>query len=133
MTGSVSERNFAGFSQLTVLRLGSPSLIFDFDPLWVPQFQLIMFELSHILNLEIPAWLYSQTSLYSLSINNSSFSEEPCHKFWDFLGHVPTIEICDNTNVGDLSNLTMNSTPISLFLNDISGTLPRLSQFCQYI
>ena len=39
------------------------------------------------------------------------------------------IKICDNTNVGDLSNLTMNSTTISLFSNDITGTLPRLSQF----
>ncbi|XP_054813224.1 LRR receptor-like serine/threonine-protein kinase FLS2 [Prosopis cineraria] len=63
LMGHVSERNFVRLSNLKVLGMGSPSLIFDFDLLWVPPFQLIELHLLHMVDSIFPEWIYTQKSL----------------------------------------------------------------------
>ncbi|XP_028783664.1 receptor-like protein 53 [Neltuma alba] len=68
LAGHVSERNFDTLSNLKLLFMGSPGLIFDFNPLWVPSFQLETIHLEHRRGPKLPAWIYTQTRLSSLGI-----------------------------------------------------------------
>ncbi|XP_027364683.1 receptor-like protein EIX2 [Abrus precatorius] len=66
LRGVVSERNFAKLSKLKVLDIHlSPPLIFDFNPHWVPPFQLKEISLGFAAP-KLPAWLDTQRSLVSL-------------------------------------------------------------------
>ena len=83
LTGVVSERNLAKLSKLKDLHIYSYSwLIFDFDSHWIPPFQLQELVLGFS-NPNLPAWLYTQRSIESLTIQGSSF--EAPHKFWNFV------------------------------------------------
>ncbi|KAI9101403.1 hypothetical protein K1719_023885 [Acacia pycnantha] len=127
LTGHVSARNFAKLSKLSHLSMGSPGLIFDFDSLWVPPFQLKEIDLSYLVGPKLPTWLYTQTSLELLQITNSSLSLESQDKFWDFVAQVPLLYLTYNTIGGDICNVLLNSTDIRLYSNKIKGTLPQLS------
>nr|KYP51038.1 LRR receptor-like serine/threonine-protein kinase GSO2 [Cajanus cajan] len=125
LSGAVSQRNFAKMSKLKDLDISlSPPLIFDFDPHWVPPFQLEQIALGFV-SPHFPAWLYTQRSIESLAIFESSF--EAHDKFWNFVSRVPELEIEDNSINGNLSNVVLNSTFISLSSNGLKGFLPRLS------
>ncbi|XP_054813232.1 receptor-like protein EIX2 [Prosopis cineraria] len=127
LTGHVCERNFANLSKLTVLSMGSPGLIFEFDSLWIPPFQLEQVGLSYMVGPNLPTWLYTQTSLALLQITYSSFSLKSQDKFWDLVAQVPRLYLTYNTIVADISNVLLNSTDVRLYSNQIRGTLPRLS------
>nr|XP_007143623.1 hypothetical protein PHAVU_007G087300g [Phaseolus vulgaris]ESW15617.1 hypothetical protein PHAVU_007G087300g [Phaseolus vulgaris] len=125
LTGVVSEKTFARLSQLKDLAIFiSPPLIFDFDSHWIPHFQLERLILSFS-GPKIPVWLYTQKSLEYLSIYESSF--EAKGKFWNFLSRMKEVHLEHNSIDGNLSNVVLNSTFISLSSNDLKGRLPRLS------
>ncbi|XP_028785860.1 receptor-like protein EIX2 [Neltuma alba] len=128
LTGHVSEKVFANLSNLNYLSMGSPGLIFDFDPVWVPPFQLGGLHLDHMVGSKLPAWIYTQTWLSKLVITYSTISFEPQNKFWDFVARVPDIRLQYNTIHGEMSNVLLNSTVINLSSNKIKSNLPRLSQ-----
>ncbi|XP_027934932.1 receptor-like protein EIX2 isoform X2 [Vigna unguiculata] len=73
----------------------------------------------------LPAWLYTQRSIQSLSIYGSWFQAPD--KFWNFVSRVPELTLEDNSIVGNLSNILLNSTVIRLSSNRLKGSLPRLS------
>jgi len=125
LAGVVSERNFAKMSKLKEMDIYlSPPLIFDFDPHWVPPFQLAQILLGFA-GPNFPMWLYTQRSLESLAIVESSFEAQG--KFWNFLSKIPEVEIEENLIDGNLSNVVLNSTYIDLSSNGLKGGLPRLS------
>ncbi|ESW15619.1 hypothetical protein PHAVU_007G087500 [Phaseolus vulgaris] len=72
-----------------------------------------------------PMWLYTQRSLESLAIVESSFEAQG--KFWNFLSKIPEVEIEEKLIDGNLSNVVLNSTYIDLSSNGLKGGLPRLS------
>ncbi|XP_054811782.1 receptor-like protein EIX2 isoform X1 [Prosopis cineraria] len=125
--GEVSERNFLKLSNLKHLHMGSPGLIFAFDSMWVPPFQLTYIHLEHS---KIPTWLYTQTSLQSLIIADSIFqaSLEFQDNFWDFAAQVQDFVLLNSMIDGDMSNVLLNSTFISFYSNTFkTSSLPRLS------
>ncbi|XP_057724705.1 receptor-like protein EIX2 isoform X3 [Arachis stenosperma] len=128
-TGVVSERNFAKLKNLKFLSLVLPYITFDFDPLWIPPFQLDKLYIGP-LHPTLPQWLYTQTSLYSLIIENSEFLLEAADnnkKFWRFTSTIQHLDFDNNTIEGDLSEVVLNSSIIELTSNNFKGGLPRLS------
>ncbi|WVY91735.1 hypothetical protein V8G54_037249 [Vigna mungo] len=126
LTGVVSERNLAKLSKLKLLAIYSHSkLIFDFDSDWVPPFQLEELVLGFS-NPNLPTWLYTQRSLETLTIWESSF--EAPDKFWNLVSSVIELELQDNLIDANMSNVLLNSTVTVLSLNGLKGCLPQLSQ-----
>ncbi|WVY91727.1 hypothetical protein V8G54_037241 [Vigna mungo] len=125
LTGVVSERNFAKLSKLKSLYITSYStLIFDFDSDWIPPFQLKELLLGFS-NPDLPAWLYTQRSIETLFVSESSFAAP--HKFWNFLSTIPEVLLDGNLIDGDMSNVLLNSTYIDLSSSGLKGCLPQLS------
>ncbi|KAL1298129.1 hypothetical protein HN51_026603 [Arachis hypogaea] len=127
-TGVVSERNFAKQKNLKFLSLGSPNITFDFDPHWIPPFQLDGLHLGE-LHPPLPQWLYTQTSLRMLVIENSKFLSEAAdnNNFWSFASTLEELFLYNNTIEGDLSEVLLNSSFIILSSNNLKGGLPQLS------
>ncbi|XP_020965075.1 receptor-like protein kinase 5 [Arachis ipaensis] len=128
-TGVVSERNFAKLKNLRVLWLGSPNTTFDFDPHWIPPFQLVELYLTP-LHPTLPQWLYTQTSLKQLTIKDSKFSFDAAdnnRNFWRLASTLMHLILYNNTIEGDLSEVLLNSSVISISSNNMKGGLPRLS------
>ncbi|XP_028755423.1 receptor-like protein EIX2 [Neltuma alba] len=128
LTGHVSERNFDTLSNLKLLFLGSPGLIFDFDPLWAPPFQLETIHLDHMRGPELPAWIYKQKRLSSLGIKYSRISFESQDNFWKFATQLAYLHLEDNTIDGEMSNVLLDSTIINLDSNKLKGNVPQLSR-----
>ncbi|MED6120080.1 hypothetical protein PIB30_017526 [Stylosanthes scabra] len=127
LTGIVSEIFFHLNPKLVELALGSPSLIFDFDPKWIPPFQLQAIHLSY-LNSELPSWVYTQTSLTLLHIDNSRMLLEPPLKFWRFVSdHVEYLFLFNNSINGNMSNMLLNSKVVWLIGNNLRGGVPQIS------
>ncbi|XP_061341649.1 receptor-like protein EIX2 [Gastrolobium bilobum] len=126
LTGIVTQRNLLSLSNLKYISLSSPTLIFDFDPEWVPPFQLQRIELGYVGG-KLPSWLFTQSSLKSLTIRHSSASFEPLDEFWNFATQLEYLFLHNNTINGDMSNVLLNSTFISLISNNLRGGLPRLT------
>nr|XP_025608205.1 receptor-like protein EIX2 [Arachis hypogaea]XP_025673295.1 receptor-like protein EIX2 [Arachis hypogaea] len=102
---------------------------FYFDPLWIPPFQLEKLYLGR-LHPTLPQWVYTQTSLYSLIIENSEFlleAAENNNNFWRFTSTIQHLDLYNNTIEGDLSEVVLNSSIIELPSNNFKGDLPRLS------
>ncbi|WVY91729.1 hypothetical protein V8G54_037243 [Vigna mungo] len=131
LTGVVTEKNLAKLSKLKSLYIYSYStLIFDFDSNWIPPFQLEELVLGFS-NPELPAWFYTQRSIESLTIFESSF--EAPHKFWNFVSTIDEVRLEGNLIDGDMSNVLLNSTVIDLSWNGLKGCLPRLSPNVVYV
>eukprot|EP00256_Glycine_max_P065449 XP_025980044.1 receptor-like protein EIX2 [Glycine max] len=126
LTGIVSERNLLSFPKLQRLYIGSPDLIFNFDPGWVPSFQLLRIGLGYVRD-QLPAWLFTQTSLKYLSILHSTASFEPLDKFWNFATQLEYIDLTNNTIHGDMSNVLLSSKFVWLASNNLSGGMPGIS------
>ncbi|WVY91733.1 hypothetical protein V8G54_037247 [Vigna mungo] len=125
LTGVVSKRNLAKMSKLKSLCISSYStLIFDFDSDWTPPFQLEELALKFS-NPDLPAWLYTQRSIESLTIFESSF--EAPHRFWNFVSSVIELILQGNSIVANMSNVLLNSTLVILESNGLKGCLPQLS------
>ncbi|MED6143870.1 hypothetical protein PIB30_009946 [Stylosanthes scabra] len=129
-TGVVSEKHFANLTNLKFLFLESPYIIFDFDLHWIPPFQLDGVCLGPV-GPKPPQWLYTQTSLKSLSFVNSKISFEAGDKFWSFVSKIELLQLVYNTIDADLSNVLLNSSFIDLSSNNLKGSLPRLSSSVQ--
>ncbi|KAL2324591.1 hypothetical protein Fmac_023649 [Flemingia macrophylla] len=125
-TGIVSERNLLSLTNLKHFSISSPDLIFDFDPKWVPPFQLLNVELGH-LRYKLPAWLFTQSTLKYLTITDSTASFEPLDKFWDFATQLEFIKVANNTINGDISNVLLSSKFVWLESNNLTGGMPRLT------
>ncbi|KAK7279871.1 hypothetical protein RJT34_24930 [Clitoria ternatea] len=126
LTGIVSERNLLSFSNLKFFSMRSPDLIFDFDPKWVPPFQLKGILLGFIRD-KLPLWLFTQTYLECLNITDSNSSFEPLDKFWNFAANIPVLNLVNNTIDGDMSNVLLNSKLVWLVSNNLKGSLPQIS------
>ncbi|KAK7260593.1 hypothetical protein RIF29_26774 [Crotalaria pallida] len=125
LTGLVSQRNFFSLSNLRKLYLSSPALIFDFDPEWIPPFQLDLILLGYV-GPELPLWLFTQSNLRSLNIEYSKFSFKPHDKFWNF-APLEVLSLYNNTIEGDMSNVLLTSKIAWLSTNNLRGGLPRIS------
>ncbi|KAF1884468.1 hypothetical protein Lal_00028345 [Lupinus albus] len=127
LTGIVSQTIFASLSNLKRLALGSQaSQTFDFDADWVPPFQLERCYLVYI-SPKLPSWLFTQSSLKSLTVGYSSFSFESHDKFWNF-AQLEFLSLGYNVIDGDLSNVLINSKVSWLSHNTWrGGGFPRIS------
>ncbi|KAK7279870.1 hypothetical protein RJT34_24929 [Clitoria ternatea] len=126
LTGIVSEKNLLSLSNLKHFSLSSPSLVYDFDPEWVPPFQLQGTWLGFVSG-KLPSWLFTQSSLKTLTIEHSSASFEPLDKFWNFSAQLDYFSLTNNTINGDMSNVLINSKFAWLNSNNLRGGLPQLS------
>lgn len=127
LSGVVSHRNFAKLSKLQKLWLASPSFNFDFDPHWIPHFQLQLLNLNYV-DLKLLPWLFKQTSLKTLGIFQSTFATIFPYKFWSWAADLDFLSLGDNSNMNwDMSNVLLNSEVIWLEGNGLRGGLPRLT------
>ncbi|XP_028786770.1 receptor-like protein EIX2 [Neltuma alba] len=130
--GVLSEMNFANLSNLTSLDLSSTSFEFDFDPKWVPPFQLEELDLSNTsIGHNVPSWLYTQRSLRSLDISRSGISKIDAGIFWSFVVGIFHVDISNNLISDDISNVSLSAN-ISYFdasHNSLSGSI--FSLLCQ--
>ncbi|XP_028760264.1 receptor-like protein EIX1 [Neltuma alba] len=130
--GVLSEMNFTNFSNLTSLDLSSTSFEFDFDPKWVPPFQLEVLDLSNTsIGPNVPSWLYTQRSLRSLDISRSGISKIDAGIFWSFVVGIFDVDISNNLISDDISNVSLSAN-ISSFdasNNSLSGSI--FSLLCQ--
>ncbi|KAG4984120.1 hypothetical protein JHK87_028869 [Glycine soja] len=126
LTGIVSERNLLSFSKLRWFAMSSPGLIFDFDPEWIPPFQLQHLTLGYVRD-KLPAWLFTQSSLKYLIIEDSTASFEPLDKFWNFATQLKYFYLVNNTINGDISNVLLSSERVWLASNNLRGGMPRIS------
>lgn len=126
LTGTVSERNLLSFSNLKVLSLNSPTLVFDFDPEWTPPYQLQAVEFGNVRD-KLPEWLFTQSSLKDLVIVDSTASFEPLEKFWNFSKQLDNFYLVNNTINGDISNVLLSPKIVWLVSNNLRGGMPRLS------
>ncbi|WJX87321.1 hypothetical protein P8452_69528 [Trifolium repens] len=126
LSGVVSKRNFAKLSKLRSLRFGSPSLVLDFDPNWIPPFKLKDLELEYV-DLKLISWFYTQTSLISIQIGYSLFKNVSQEMFWNLTTHCLILSLYNNFMHWDMSNVLLNSEFILLNGNGLSGGLPQLT------
>jgi len=126
LTGIVSERNLRSLRNLKNFSLSSPALIFDFDPKWVPPFQLLNIELGYLRD-KLPAWLFTQISLKYLTIRHSTASFEPLDMFWNFANRLESISLENNTINGDMSKVFLSSKVVWLGANNLRGGMPHIS------
>ncbi|KAK7314084.1 hypothetical protein VNO77_39293 [Canavalia gladiata] len=126
LSGVVSHRNFAKLSNLQNLWLSSPSFIFEFDPHWIPPFQLQDLILGYV-DLKLFPWLYTQTSLSCLTIEHSLFTLESQENFWSSVANLRFLSLFNNSMHWDMSNVLLNSEIIWLLRNGLRGGLPQLT------
>ncbi|CAJ1976986.1 unnamed protein product [Sphenostylis stenocarpa] len=126
LTGIVSERNLGSLRNLKNFSISSPSLIFDFGPIWVPPFQLLNIELGNLKD-KLPSWLFTQSSLKYLTIRDSTASFEPLDMFWNFTTQLESISLENNTINGDMSNVFLSSKVVWLVANNLRGGMPHIS------
>jgi Leucine-rich repeat (LRR) protein len=126
LSGVVSKRNFAKLSKLQWLRFGSPSIVLDFDPNWIPPFKLQDLALEYV-DLKLIPWFYTQTSLISIEINFSLFKNVSQEMFWNLTTNCQFLSLTKNTMPWDMSNVLLNSEIVWLKANSLSGGLPRIT------
>ncbi|MED6201312.1 hypothetical protein PIB30_093639, partial [Stylosanthes scabra] len=129
LTGIVSGNFFQFLYKLKNLGLGSKSLIFDFNTEWIPPFQIRFLALEY-LGPEFPSWIYTQSSLEILYIANSkATSFEPLGKFWKFTtqAQLEVLVLVNNSINADMSDVFLDSKVVSMPMNNLSGSVPRVS------
>ncbi|KAL2970827.1 hypothetical protein AAZX31_15G160800 [Glycine max] len=95
LNGNLPDNKFKFFSKLRHFSMSSPALIFDFDPKWVPPFQLLDIYLGFVRN-KLPVWLFTQSSLKVLRIVDSTASFEPLDKLWNFATQLEYFYLLNN-------------------------------------
>nr|KYP74802.1 LRR receptor-like serine/threonine-protein kinase GSO1 [Cajanus cajan] len=140
LTGIVSERNLRSLSKLKHLYLSSPALIYDFDPEWIPPFDLqdcwnnweslVRVSLgNNNLTGKIPHSMGSLSNLLSLNLNRNNL-----------YGDIPlSLKNCKNLLILDLGNNNFSGAvpswmgqsleTLQLRSNQFSGNIP--PQICQ--
>ncbi|AET02472.2 LRR receptor-like kinase family protein [Medicago truncatula] len=126
LSGVVTHRNFDKLFNLKELWFGSPLSIFNFDPQWIPPFKLQLLDLK-CANLKLIPWLYTQTSLTTLKIENSTFKDVSQDKFWSLASHCLFLSLFHNNMPWNMSNVLLNSKVTWLIDNGLSGGLPQLT------
>ncbi|XP_054813222.1 receptor-like protein EIX2 [Prosopis cineraria] len=115
LTGHVCERNFANLSKLTVLSMGSPGLIFEFDSLWIPPFQLE----------QVDCWTnWKSLAIISLSNNNLAGT---IPRSLSFLSNLTVLHLNKNNLLGELPlslKNCQNLQDLDVGENKLSGYIP---------
>ncbi|KAI9095408.1 hypothetical protein K1719_026442 [Acacia pycnantha] len=128
LVGVLSEKNFANLSRLSYLDASSNGFRSSFDPNWVPPFQLESLDLGNTsLGPNLPAWIYTQRSLYALYIYELRISTIDVDVFWSYAARIDSVDLSNNLIDGDISNVTINTRNIDLSHNNFTGSLPQLS------
>ncbi|XP_028760212.1 receptor-like protein EIX2 [Neltuma alba] len=132
LAGVLTENFFAGLSSLKSMDLSSNSFTFDFDPKWVPSFQLERLYMANIsIGPNVPPWLYTQQSLWRLDISTSGISTIDKDIFWNFVAGIEYVDISNNLIGDDISGVTLSAN-VSYFYashNSLSGSI--FSLLCQ--
>ncbi|XP_028786761.1 receptor-like protein EIX2 [Neltuma alba] len=132
LVGVLTENFFAGLSSLKSLGLSSNSFKYDFDPKWVPSFQLEVLDMSNTsIGPNVPPWLYTQQSLRTLDISGSGISTIDKDIFWNFVAGIEDVDISDNLISDDISSVTLSAN-VSYFYashSSLSGSI--FSLLCQ--
>jgi len=126
LSGVVTYQNFAKLLNLKWLWFGSSISIFNFDPHWIPPFELEDLLLRYV-DVKLFPWLYTQTSLTYLQIESSTFKNVSPDKFWSFASHCAFLSLTANDMPWVMSNVLLNSEVIWLHGNGLVGDLPRLT------
>ncbi|KAK2407489.1 receptor protein EIX2 [Trifolium repens] len=132
LSGVVSKRNFAKLSKLQMLGFGSPSLVLDFDPNWIPPFKLVNLVLEYV-DLKLLPWFKTQTSLFSIAISHSLLKNVSQEMFWNLTTNCQYLYLYKNTMPWDMSNVLLNSEIVWLDGNGLSGGLPRLTSNVSFL
>ncbi|XP_028786763.1 receptor-like protein EIX1 [Neltuma alba] len=132
LVGVLTENCFAGLSSLKSMDLSSNSFTSDFDPKWVPSFQLETLDMANTsIGPNVPPWLYTQQSLWRLDIPKSGISTIDKDIFWNFVAGIEDVDISDNLISDDISGVTLLAN-VSYFYashNSLSGSI--FSLLCQ--
>jgi len=126
LNGVVTNQIFANLFNLKRLWLSSPFFVFDFDPHWIPPFKLQHLILEYA-DIQLLPWLFSQTSLINLEINDSMFKNVSQDMFWSVASHCIFLSLASNNIPWDMSNVLLNSEVVWLVNNGLSGGLPQLT------
>ncbi|XP_028786762.1 receptor-like protein EIX2 [Neltuma alba] len=131
-THSLEEKFFAGLSSLTTLGLSSNSFKSDFDPKWVPSFQLeTLYMANTSIGPNVPPWLYTQQSLRELNISGSGISTIDKDIFWNFVAGIEYVDISNNLISDDISGVTLSANVSYFYASHTSLSGSVFSLLCQ--
>ncbi|XP_061362340.1 receptor-like protein EIX1 [Gastrolobium bilobum] len=134
LSGALSDTIFSKLFNLKVLKLSSSTFAFDFDPEWIPPFQLRVLYLANTSQgPNFPSWIYTQKSLEALDISSSKISFLDEEKFWSFVAGIKDLCLSYNFISGDISKVTLNSLSLKLDHNNFTGGLPNMSENVSYV
>ncbi|XP_028760262.1 receptor-like protein EIX2 [Neltuma alba] len=132
LVGVLTENFFAGLSSLKSMDLSSNSFKSDFDPKWVPSFQLETLGMGNTsIGPTVPLWLYTQQSLRELYISKSRISTIDKDIFWNFVAGIEYVDISNNLISDDISDVILSAN-VSYFYashSSLSGSI--FSLLCQ--
>ncbi|KAJ1382598.1 Leucine-rich repeat [Sesbania bispinosa] len=119
LSGEISETNFSKLDKLKVLKLKSSTFAFNFNPEWIPPFQLRVLDLANTSQgPNFPPWIYTQKSLETLDISSSKISFVDGEKFWKFVAGIKDLCLSNNFISGDISQSIYNITAMAM--DDVS-------------
>ncbi|XP_058782340.1 receptor-like protein EIX2 isoform X1 [Vicia villosa] len=129
-SGEISKTTFSKLNSLDSLDLSSSNVVFEFDFDWVPPFQLSKLSLSNSnLGPNFPSWIYTQNSLEILDLSSTGISLVDKNKFARFIERINhTLDLSNNSMMGDLSNLTLMGYDLELSHNNFTGGLPNIAR-----
>ncbi|XP_028760261.1 receptor-like protein EIX2 [Neltuma alba] len=132
LAGVLTENFFAGLSSLKSMDLSSNSFKYDFNPKWVPSFQLETLDMGNTsIGPTVPPWLYTQQSLWRLDISKSGISTIDKDMFWNFVAGIEDVDISHNLISDDISGVTLSANVSDFYAshNSLSGSI--FSLLCQ--
>jgi Leucine-rich repeat (LRR) protein len=133
-SGVISEKTFSKLLNLKDLDLSNSTFASHFDPKWNPPFQLNRLSLANTKQISnFPSWIYTQKSLQVLDLSNVGISSTDGNKFMSFAGGISNLHLSNNSISGDISNVTLNSSYMSIDRNNFTGELPHISSKAELI
>ncbi|GAB4826357.1 hypothetical protein Ancab_009223 [Ancistrocladus abbreviatus] len=135
LSGNISVIHFTNCSKLKNFDASSNKFLsFSFSQNSVPPFQLETINLSWCqVGPRFPTWLKTQTNVQVLALSNSGIEDVVPHWFWNWVSHVPNVNISHNQIYGNLTSVLLNSTVIRIDYNRFEGQLPYLSPNVEWL
>ncbi|RDX70901.1 LRR receptor-like serine/threonine-protein kinase GSO1, partial [Mucuna pruriens] len=133
LSGIISEEHLLNLSRLETLDVSRNSLSFNFNPNWVPPFQLrLLFASSCLLGPQFPTWLKYQRKLLVLQISNSGIKDSFPKWFWDISSSLEYLNVSHNKLSGVLPRSLRSIKGKDLIVcdfsfNNFSGPLPHFA------